>query len=100
MDRNGAAAVFLSRWLLSPLGPYVNLIAGSTGLGWLRFTLAGIAGEALWTGMYVGAGFAFGGNIQAANDMLGSLLGLIGGAAAVLVLGLWLFGSGKQDGLR
>lgn len=100
MDRNGAAAVFLSRWLLSPLGPYVNLIAGSTGLGWLRFTLAAIAGEALWTGMYIGAGFAFGGNIQAANDMLGSLLGLIGGVAAVLVLGFWLFGTGKQDGLH
>ena len=28
MQRRGAAAVFLSRWLFSVLGPYVNLIAG------------------------------------------------------------------------
>lgn len=96
--RQGVLAVFLSRWLISPLGPYVNLIAGSIGQSWLRFSLAGVAGEAVWAGLYVGAGFAFGGNIQAASDMLGSLLGMIGGAGAALVLGLWLFGGGTKDG--
>ena len=95
MDRRGVIAVYLSRWLLSPLGPWVNLIAGSTGYGWTRFTLAGIAGEATWAGLYVGTGFVFGGDVEAASSMLGSVLGLVGGAAAVLVLGAWLFGSLK-----
>lgn len=91
MDRRGVMAVYLSRWLVSPLGPYVNLIAGSTRYGWSRFTAAGVAGEATWAGLYVGAGFAFGGNIAAASDMIGSLLGMIGGAGAVVALGYWLF---------
>lgn len=93
VDRQGLATVFLTRWLLSPLGPYVNLIAGSTGYAWGRFTLAGVAGEAVWAGLYVGAGFAFGGNMAAASDAIGSLLGMIGGAGAVLALGYWLFHS-------
>ena len=91
MESQGLMAVFLSRWLVSPLGPYVNVIAGSTRYGWPRFTVSGVAGESVWAGLYVGTGYGFGGNIQAASDMLGSLLGLIGGAAAVLAFGYWLF---------
>ena len=94
MDRRGVVAVFLSRWLVSPLGPWVNLVAGSTGYGWLRFSVAGVAGESVWAGLYVGTGYGFAGNIEAASDMLGSLLGMIGGAGAVLALGYWLFSSG------
>jgi membrane-associated protein len=93
MDRRGVLAVFLSRWLLSPLGPWVNLIAGSTSYGWLRFSLAGVAGESVWAGLYVGAGYGFGGNVEAASEMLGSVLGLVGAVGAVVVLGYWLFNS-------
>jgi membrane-associated protein len=93
MDRRGVMAVYLTRWLLSPLGPYVNLLAGSTRLSWPRFTLAGVAGEVTWAGLYIGVGYGFAGNIVAASDMIGSLLGVIGGAGAVLVLGYWLFSS-------
>lgn len=93
MDRRGVGAVFFSRWLVSPLGPWVNLIAGSTGYRWLRFTLAGVAGEAVWAGLYVGTGYVFAGNVEAASEMLGSALGMIGGAGAVLALGYWLFSS-------
>jgi membrane protein DedA with SNARE-associated domain len=101
MERRGVMAVFLTRWLLSPLGPYVNLIAGSTRYGWGRFTAAGVAGESVWAGLYVGAGFVFGGNIAAASNAIGSLLGMIGGAGAVLALGYWLFNSAAgQAALR
>jgi membrane-associated protein len=93
MDRRGALAVFLSRWLLSPLGPWVNLVAGSTGHPWGRFTFAGVTGELVWAGLYVGTGHAFAGNIEAASDMIGSVLGMVAGAGAVVVLGYWLFTS-------
>ena len=92
MGRQGIFAVFLSRWLVSPLGPWVNLLAGSTRYGWGRFSTAGVAGETVWAGLYVGAGYAFAGNIEAASNALGSALGMIGGAGAVLALGYWLFG--------
>ena len=95
MERKGLVAVFLTRWLLSPLGPYVNLIAGSTRYGWGRFTLAGVAGEAVWAGLYVGTGYGFAGNVEAASEALGSGLGMVGGAGAVVALGYWLFSSAQ-----
>ncbi len=52
----GALAVFLSRWLFSPLGPYVNFAGGAARLDWGRFTWAGIAGETVWVALYVGLG--------------------------------------------
>ena len=90
MKARGLIAVFLTRWLFSPLGPWVNLTAGSTGYGWVTFTTAGVAGELVWSGIYVGMGYGFAGNIQAASDMLGSVLGLLAAGAAMVILGLWL----------
>jgi membrane-associated protein len=98
MDRRGLIAVFLTRWLVSPLGPYVNVIAGSTRYGWPRFTAAGVTGESVWAGLYVGTGYGFAGNVEAASQALGSALGMIGGAGAVMVLGYWLFGSLTGEG--
>lgn len=101
IERKGVLAIFFSRWLVSPLGPWVNLIAGSTAYGWPRFTVAGVAGEAVWAGLYVGTGYAFAGNVEAASQMLGSVLGMVGGAAAVLALGYWLFGPAQsKDALQ
>ncbi len=97
MDRRGVVAVYLTRWLFSPLGPWVNLTAGSTGYDWRRFTAAGVAGEATWAAIYVGMGYGFAGNVAAASSMLGSVLGVVSGAAAVLVLGYWLFHSQRPN---
>lgn len=86
----GGALVFLSRWLLSPLGPYVNLAAGASGLRWARFTLADIAGEAVWVALYVGLGMVFAGSVSALADVMGSLSGLIAALAVAGGAGLWL----------
>jgi membrane-associated protein len=96
MDQKGVVAVYLTRWLFSPLGPWVNLTAGSTGYGWSRFCLAGVAGEATWAGIYVGMGYGFAGNVEAASSLLGSVFGVMAGAAAVLSLGYWLFTSQRS----
>ncbi|GHE05676.1 hypothetical protein U879_04085 [Defluviimonas sp. 20V17] len=90
MARHGALGVFLSRWLFSPLGPWMNFAAGGAGLPWRRFTVSGIAGEALWVALYIGAGMIFAGNITAANEVLGSSLGLVAAGTATLALGIWL----------
>lgn len=91
MDKRGIIAVFLTRWLFSPLGPWVNLTAGSASYDWLRFTSSGIAGEAVWAGLYVGMGYVFAGNIEAASNMLGSVLGFVAAGTAALGLGWWLW---------
>lgn len=97
MQRRGGIAVFLSRWLFSPLGPYVNVIAGAMRQGWAAFTLWGVAGEAVWCGLYVLMGRAFAGNLAAASDLLGSVLGLVASGAAVLGLGWWLLMLARRD---
>jgi membrane protein DedA with SNARE-associated domain len=87
--RRGTVAVFLSRWLLSPLGPWVNLAAGVSDMGWISFTLAGVAGEAVWVGLYVGTGLSFAGNLAAAAEAVGNLMGFVFAGALALGLG-WL----------
>ena len=90
IETRGALAVFFSRWLFSPLGPYINLIGGAMRQSWGSFTLWAILGEALWCMMYILAGRAAGGNLTAASDMLASVLGLVATGTAVAGLGWWL----------
>lgn len=90
LNRRGGLAVFLSRWLFSPLGPYVNLAAGAARQPWGVFTLWGMAGEAVWVGLYIGLGYAFAGNIEAAEAMAADLLGFLAAAAVAAGLALWL----------
>ena len=90
MLSRGLVAIFLSRWLISPVGPYVNLAAGTSGFGWGAFTLGSLTGEAVWVALYTGTGHVFADNLEAASDLLSSALGFIAGSAAVVILGLWL----------
>jgi membrane-associated protein len=89
--RRGTVAVYLSRWLFSPLGPYVNFLAGGAALPWRRFILADIAGEATWVGLYVALGYAFVGQISLIADALQDALGLLTALAvtALLAAELW-----------
>ena len=91
MAKGGFVSIFLTRWLFSAVGPYVNVTAGSLKFTWATFTIAGIAGELVWSGLYVGLGYGFAGNLDAASDLLGSILGFVGAAAAVIILGYVLF---------
>lgn len=87
IDRNGPAGVFLTRWLLSPLGPYVNLITGATRYPWLLFTLFGALGEVVWVSLYLGLGFAFSDNVTAVAEIAGNATGFLAAGAVALLLG-------------
>jgi len=89
VQTGGGIAVFLSRWLFSVLGPYVNLLAGGAGMNWLTFTAMGILGEIVWVAAYIGLGYLAGGQIAQASDILGNALGLLASLALTLGLG-WL----------
>ncbi|WP_370231895.1 DedA family protein [Cognatishimia sp.] len=64
----GITGVFLSRWLMSPLGPYVNFAAGAASMRWAHFSAAGLVGEAIWVTLYVGLGFLFAENLPLATQ--------------------------------
>lgn len=90
LHQNAAMAVFFSRWLVSPLGPYVNFAGGAARIDWRGFTRAGAAGEVVWVTLYVGLGAAFADDIVALADMLGNASGLIAAGVVAGALALWL----------
>ncbi len=85
--RWGGGGVFFSRWLLSPLGPYVNVLAGGSEMGWARFTTWQVLGEAVWVGLYVGLGYSFGGRIEFIADVAGNAVGFVTATTVTLALG-------------
>ena len=97
LSQRGGVAVFLSRWLVSALGPYVNLAAGASKMQWTKFSVFGVAGEAVWVGVYVGVGYAFAGNLAAASAMAVDVLGTLAAGGVALGLGWWLYTLGKSE---
>ncbi|MCR8726414.1 DedA family protein [Frigidibacter sp. ROC022] len=85
--RRGRLGVFLSRWLFSPLGPYVNFIGGATGMGWLAFTTAGVLGEMVWVTVYVGTGYGFADRFEQMAELAGSFSGAVSAGLVALILG-------------
>ena len=66
----GAVAVFLSRWALSPLGPWVNFAAGAARMARGRFVAAMLPGRAIWTIGYVGIGAGLSDRLRAVSPDL------------------------------
>lgn len=93
IEAKGGGAVFLSRWLFSPLGPYVNLLAGAGGMMWRRFTLAGALGEAVWVTIYVSLGYSFAGSINRIADLAGNAVGLLSAGLVTILLARAVFRS-------
>lgn len=86
----GALAVFFSRWLVSPLGPYVNLAGGASGMTWLQFSGASFSGEAVWVVFYVVTGFVFADRLAEVSSLLGNASGALAAGTVTILLGLWL----------
>jgi len=95
MDKKGPISVFLSCWLVAPLGPYVNLVSGITRFNWARFALWGALGEVFWVGIYVGLGYNFSTQITTLASMLGNASGFVVALLGVFLFGRWLWNASK-----
>jgi len=102
LDRRGGWAVFLTRWLFSPLAPYVNLSAGATAMAWPRYTLANATGEVIWVALYVSLGYAFTTQIEEISDTLGNLIWALSAGVVTLALAViwWRSGRNSDQGSR
>lgn len=89
MEKWGSSAVFFSCWLVGPLGPYMNYVAGITKFSWPKFAILGMFGEIVWVSIYVGLGYTFADNISSVTTLLGNISGFIVAGLAVLGLGYW-----------
>ena len=52
----GGPGVFITRWLLTPLGPWINLASGTAGYPWRRFLCWDILGETTGAVLYISLG--------------------------------------------
>jgi len=103
ITRFGGVGVFLTRWLMSPIGPITNIVCGATNMRWIRFTAWDFFGEVLWAGIYIGIGYAFHGNLEEMATLLGgagwfmiaALVALGMGIRVVLVLRQHRIANGK-----
>ncbi len=89
--RWGGASVFFSRWLVTPLGPWVNLASGLAGYSWLHFTVWDVLGEALFAVLYIGFGLIFSDRVQEIESILGDLTWALVAVLAAAIIGWKLF---------
>ncbi|SLN35418.1 DedA family protein [Roseisalinus antarcticus] len=100
LAERGGVIVFLSRWLFSPVGPYVNFAAGAARQPWGSFALWGLAGELVWIGIYLGIGYGFAGQLEEASATAFNAIAAIGAGAIALGLGYWLFSSKRRNAVQ
>ncbi|HEY83788.1 MAG TPA: DedA family protein [Chloroflexi bacterium] len=96
-NQKGGIAIYLTRFLLTPLAVPTNLIAGSSGYTYGRFLVFDLAGEATWVLLYGSLGYAFAGSWEVINELAGSIGGVLVG---VVVLGggiYWLVRRVKSE---
>jgi membrane-associated protein len=85
--RWSGAGIFFSRWLVTALGPWVNVASGIAAYPWRRFLLWDVLGEVLWVSLYVGVGYAFSNRVQAIAEILGNLSWVVVGLIVTIILG-------------
>lgn len=89
LQRRGGAAVYLTRWLLTPLAIPTNLVTGASAYPAWRFFAYDLAGEITWIALYAGLGYSFGSSWQYISDLISNFSGLLVGVVIFLV-GLYL----------
>jgi membrane protein DedA with SNARE-associated domain len=87
VNRRGAIAIFLTRWLITALAVPTNLVAGSGGYPFARFLLFGALGEITWLLLYGALGYAFSDQWETISELIGNFGGLLLGAV-ILIIGI------------
>jgi membrane-associated protein len=91
LRQRGALGLFLSRWLLTPVGPALNLVCGLTRYPFRRFATLITVGQLVWVIGYVLLGRIFSSQIQQLTALMRNLSGLtmllLLGGGGLVVLG-------------
>jgi membrane protein DedA with SNARE-associated domain len=77
LRRRGAAGIFLSRWLLTPVGPALNLVCGLTRYPVRRFATLIVLGQLIWVISYVLLGRIFSSQVQRLTALMSDLSWLV-----------------------
>ena len=93
--QRGGLAIYLTRWLFTPIAIPVNLIAGSSGYPFLKFLVYDVAGEITWILLYGGLGYAFGNQWELLSEFISDFSGLLAGILG-LAVGIYLLFRRRQ----
>lgn len=83
----GGLGIFFTRWLITELGPWVNVTSGIARYSWRRFIFWDVLGEVLWVILYVMLGYIFSDRVQYIAEILGNLAWAILAFIVALILG-------------
>ena len=86
----GGPGIFITRWLLSPLGPWINLASGTAGYPWHRFLFWDTLGEITGAAVFVSLGWFFSDRVMALSAILGDLTWAMAALLAAIIFGYQL----------
>lgn len=86
----GGPGIFVTRWLISALGPWINLASGTARYPWPRFLFWDILGEVTGAVIYISLGRLFSDRVMALFSVLGDLTWAIVALLVAIVLGYQL----------
>jgi membrane protein DedA with SNARE-associated domain len=89
-NQRGALAVYLTRWLLTPLAVPINLVAGSSSFTLGHFVSFAAAGELTWLVGYGSLGYIFGSQWEAVSDFITDFSGVLVGLVILAAGVYWL----------
>jgi membrane-associated protein len=89
----GGPGIFVTRWILGALGPWINLASGTAGYPWHRFLFWDALGELTGVALYISLGRFFSDRVVALTSVLGDVAWAIAAFLAAMVLGwkLWTY---------
>ncbi len=87
-ERRGELAIYLTRFILTPLSAPVNIIAGGNGYPFRRFLTFGVAGELTRLLLYGGLGYAFSSQWELINQIISNFSSWLV-VAVVLAVGIY-----------
>jgi membrane protein DedA with SNARE-associated domain len=96
----GGPGIFVTRWLLSPLGPWINLASGTAGYPWHRFLFWDILGEITGAVVFVSLGRFFSDRVMALYGVLGDLTWAVAGLLAAAIIGYQLLANLRRARVR
>lgn len=89
-NHHGAVAIYLTRWLLTPIAVPVNLVAGSSSYTVTHFVGVATAGELTWLLVYGTLGYIFGSQWEVVSDFISDFSGLLVGLVILGAGAYWL----------
>lgn len=101
-EKNAFLSVFITRFLITGLGPATNILAGITHMKPVRFIMSDILGEVLYIMLYIVIGYSFGSQWESIVNLIESfgtmLMSIV--LIAIVLYFLWKYSgkTGKRNG--